>query len=96
MTTQAIPPGAEIAEWIAALEATCEHLATRADLSEIRGDLQADLESLRGDLRTDIKGLESKISDMETRLMRWFLSITISVFGLVAGLGIAAIVRYGG
>ena len=52
-------------ERIARLEAGYEHLATKADVENLRGDLNSGLSSVRGDLNS---GLSSVRADFKGRL----------------------------
>ena len=77
---------ADISERVARLEAGYEHLATRADVESLHGDLQADMADLRGEMR-------AAMSNMETRLTRWIATMAVGMVGAVIALGITAIVR---
>jgi hypothetical protein len=66
-------------ERVSYLEGAYEHVATKADIADLRGELKADIADLRGELKTDIINLQ-----------RWLLG---TVLGGVAATGtIVAIV----
>jgi hypothetical protein len=66
-------------EGVSYLEGAYEHVATKADIADLRGELKADIADLRGELKTDIINLQ-----------RWLLG---TVLGGVAATGtIVAIV----
>lgn len=54
-------------ERIAALELAYEHVATKADIANLRAEVKADIESLRSELKT----------------MRWLIIAGITAVGVV-------------
>ena len=50
-------------ERIARLEAGYEHLATKADLAEVRTDLKSDVAEVRTDLKSDVAGVRTDLAD---------------------------------
>ena len=44
----------DLTERVSRLEGTYEHLATKADIAELRGEFKADIAELRGELKADI------------------------------------------
>ena len=54
-------------ERIAALESAYQHLATKADIANLRAEVKADIESLRSELKT----------------MRWLIIASITAVGIV-------------
>ena len=54
-------------ERIAALESAYEHVATKADIANLRAEVKADIESLRSELKT----------------MRWLIIAGITAVGVV-------------
>ena len=87
-------------ERIARLEAGYEHLATKADvenlrgdlnsgLSSVRGDLSSGLSSVRGDFKTDIGAAQA---DTTRRIDRLFWAV-IGIGGGLLAVAAAALVR---
>ena len=64
------------------------------EMAERVASLETEIEHLA--TKADIASLESKISDMETRLTWRFFSAALALFGTMAALGITAIIRLGG
>ncbi|MYA87082.1 MAG: hypothetical protein F4X97_01260 [Boseongicola sp. SB0662_bin_57] len=62
-------------------------VATKADLSELRGELRSDMADLRSELRNDMAGLRSDMASLETRL-----TVRIVVVGLALNSATAAAV----
>ena len=68
---------------LARLEGAYEHLATRADVENLRGELRAEITELRGELRGEMSGLRGEMNGLrgEVRLLA----------GLVIGVQVAAV-----
>ena len=69
------------------LEGGYEHLATKADVERLRGELRADMERNRAEARADIERLRADVS-------RWILQLgvaLISAAGVIAGVVVAVI-----
>ena len=49
-------------ETVAAINPAFEHLATKADLAELRGDLRTEMAELRGDLRAEYATLRGEMT----------------------------------
>ena len=58
---------------IAALEATYEHVATKADIANVRTEIA----NLRAELKTNIEGLRSEI-----KTMKWWIGIAVPLTAL--------------
>ena len=50
-------------ERIVALEASYEHVATKADIANLRAELKGDIASLRAELKGDIANLRTELKD---------------------------------
>ena len=86
------------------LEAVYEHLATKADIADLRAEMKANIGDLRtemkaniGDLRTEMKAdngtLQAEMHRINATLIRWLVSLMAGT--LVIGLGgITAIFRF--
>ncbi len=59
MTTTPTPTPIE--ERMARLEAVYEHLATKSDIAELRGEMKADNAALRGEMKADIAELRNEM-----------------------------------
>ena len=69
------------------LEGGYDHLATKADVERLRGELRADMERNRAEARADIERLRADVS-------RWILQLgvaLISAAGVIAGVVVAVI-----
>ena len=68
-------------------ESAYDHLATKADVERLRGELRADMERNRAEARADIERLRADIA-------RWMLQLgvaLISAAGVIAGVVLAVI-----
>ena len=69
------------------LEGGYDHLATKADVERLRGELRADMERNRAEARADIERLRADVS-------RWILQLgvaLISAAGVIAGVVLAVV-----
>lgn len=82
------------------LEAVYEHLATKADIADLRAEMKADIADLRAELKADIgrgetrtASLQAEMHRINATLIRWLVSLMAGA--LVIGLGgITAIFRF--
>ena len=83
-------------ERIARLEAGYEHLATKADLAEVRSDLKSDVAGVRTDLadnRADFKSdIAAAQADTTRRIDRLFWAV-IGIGGGLLAVAAAALIR---
>ncbi len=71
------------------LEAVYEHLATKADIADLRAELKADI----GRVETGTANLRTEMHRLNATLIRWHVSLLAGT--LVIGLGgITAIFRF--
>lgn len=66
-------------ERVSSLEGAYNHLATKADLERLRGDLRTEMETMRGDLLAQMRA-------SETRLVKWNAGIMIGTLVAMAAL----------
>lgn len=79
-------------ERIIAIEATYEHLATKADVANLRTDianlrseLKSDDAALKSDLQADIANLQGESSNFQSRVdtsfrnLKWFVGILFTI-----------------
>ena len=66
-------------ERIARLEGAYEHLATKADIAELRGEFQAEISRLEGHIDT-------RIAELESRLLRWLVPTILGSVSLVVAI----------
>ena len=69
------------------LEGGYDHLATKADVERLRGELRADMERNRAEARANIERLRADVS-------RWMLRLgvaLISAMGVIAGVVLAVV-----
>lgn len=83
-------------ERVSSIEGAYDHLATRADVQELRGDMNTAVERLRGDLRTEMETIRgdllSQIRASETRTIKWVAGIMVgTALGTVTA--VAALLR---
>ena len=75
------------------LEAVYEHLATRADIADLRAEMKADIGNLRAEMKADNGNLRAEMHRINATLIRWLVSLMAG--SLVIGLGaITAIFRF--
>ena len=51
----------DLTERVSRLEGAYEHLATKADIAALRGELKTDIAALRGELKADIAELKGSL-----------------------------------
>ena len=83
-------------ERVSSIEGAYDHLATKADVQELRGDMNTAIERLRGDLRTEmetIRGdLRNDIRTSEVRMIKWGAGMMVgTALGIVTAM--AALLR---
>ena len=76
-------------ERIAHLEGGYEHLATKADVENLRGDFKADLSAVRTDFKADLAAAQA---DTNRRIDRLFWAV-IGIGGGLLAAAAAALVR---
>ena len=76
------------------LEAVYEHLATRADIADLRAEMKADIGNLRAEMKADNgETYRAEMHRINATLIRWLVSLMAG--SLVIGLGaITAIFRF--
>lgn len=75
------------------LEAVYEHLATKADVADLRAELKADIARLHTEMKADYGSLRAEMHRINATLIRWLVSLMAGA--LVIGLGgITAIFRF--
>ena len=74
------------------LEAVYEHLATKADIADLRTEMKSGIGDLRSEMKADIGRLESQTANLRAEiyrinatLIRWLVSLMAG--SLVIGLG---------
>jgi phage replication-related protein YjqB (UPF0714/DUF867 family) len=62
-------------------EASTEHFATKADISDLRGDLKADIANLRGETKADIQVVRTEMENMRGQMMniKWIVTTLLIV-----------------
>jgi hypothetical protein len=66
---------------IAALNATVPHLATKAELAGLRGELATEIATLRGQTTTDFASLRGEMIKLELRLVLWLGGVVVAAAG---------------
>ena len=70
-------------ERLSRLEGAYEHLATKADLAELKGALKAEMAEMEG-------GLKAEMAHMEVRLVRWMIGIIVAAAGVTGTISFTA------
>ena len=83
-------------ERVSSIEGAYDHLATKADVQELRGDMNTAIERLRGDLRTEMEtmrgDLRNDIRTSEVRMIKWVAGLMVgTALGIVTAM--AALLR---
>ena len=83
-------------ERVSSMEGAYDHLATKADLERLRGDMVAEIERVRGDANTANEKLRadliSEIRASETRMIKWGAGMMVgTALGIVTAM--AALLR---
>jgi hypothetical protein len=70
---------AETREEVSAIKSAFAHIATKADLNEVKGDVSA-IKATLPHLATkaEVNGLRADMSAMETRIIRWIVGTIIA------------------
>ena len=70
-----------------------DHLATKADLAELRADLKSEISDLRtemagvkGELRAEIRDVRAEIFDVKGELVRWIFLAVMGQTALFSGI----------
>lgn len=71
-------------ERLARLEGGYEHVATKAGLESIRGELKADIEATRGELKADIETLRGEVRALAGSFRVWIIVAAILQAGFSA------------
>ena len=90
----AVPPTIE--ERLARLEGVYDHLASKADLAELRAILKDDVARVESDLKADIarveSGLKDNIAHVQTDIAELKGSVKILLVAMTSGLALLNIV----
>ena len=76
-------------ERLARLEEGYAHLATKADLERVRGELKAEIESLRGELKSNIETLRGEVKALAGSFKVWIVIAAIIQAGISALVSLA-------
>ena len=82
-------PIADLRADVAAIKATLPHLATKAEVADLRAELKADIGDLRAELKAEIGGLkgylgaqiervDGNIARMEASMIKWIVGASIA------------------
>ena len=64
--------------------AYAREVATKTDLAELKTELKQDISELRVELKQDIGEVKGGIAALETKMLRWSITMTGVVIGAVA------------
>lgn len=70
----------DVYDRLARLEESQAHLATKADLESLRGELRSEMEGLRGEVRSDIARMGSQLA---WRVTGALIAILVALIGLM-------------
>ena len=62
---------------------TSQIQTVRAEVSDLRGDMNTQISDLRGDMNTQISTVRTEIKTLEVRLVRWMVVTFFSGMGLL-------------
>ena len=85
-----VPPTIE--ERLARLEGVYDHLASKADLAELRADLKDDIARLQAEITRVENGLKDDIARLQAEMAELKGSVKILVVAMTSGLAILNIV----
>ena len=81
---------------VSRLEGGYDHLATKADiaevrteLAELRAELKADAAELRAELKSDIAAVQNGQSEMKAELIKWMAGWTLGGMAAISAVVIA-------
>ncbi|MCY3946845.1 MAG: hypothetical protein OXF44_11250 [Anaerolineaceae bacterium] len=72
---------ATIEDRVSKLEGAFDHLATRADLAELKGEFKADMAELKGELRADM-------AELKADMIKWMVGLMLASAGLAASIAL--------
>lgn len=75
---------------VARLEGAYEHLATRADVASLRGELRGEMTGLRGELRGEMSELRGEMGGLRGEMTGLRGEVRL-LAGLVIGVQVAAV-----
>ncbi len=83
--------GSSLEERVSHLEGGYEHVATKADLAELRTELKTDI----AQLRTDIAELRVEVAESQNRQTRWMVGMMLSGMAIISAVvfGIAQLIK---
>ena len=66
-----------IEDRVSKLEGAYDHLATKADLAELKGELKADLAGVKGELKADM-------AEFKADVIKWMVGLMLASAGLAS------------
>ena len=79
----------ELKSQVSAILAAIPHLATKADLMDVRADLSASMADVRADLsasvadvRTSVADVRASVAAVETAIIKWIIATTLATGAL--------------
>ena len=80
-----------LGERLSRLEGGYEHLATKADLANVKAELKADIAELRTELKADVAEANGKIDRLTLEMARLETRLLLRMGGLVVAAVAAAV-----
>ena len=71
-------------ERVSRLEGGYEHVATKADLAELKADLKSDIARMES-------RFEAKVASLESRLLRWMIGMVLT--SIVVATSVATLIQ---
>ena len=71
---------------VTAVQALTAHLASKADLEVLRGELRSEMSELRGELRSEMGSLRGEMQALAREQLKWMASGFFALGALLLGL----------
>ena len=75
---------ATIEDRVSKLEGAYGHLATKADLAELKGELKADLAGVKGELKADMAEFKADMAEFKADVIKWMIGLMLASAGLAS------------
>ncbi len=79
--TTAVDDRISVEDRVSRLEGAYEHLATKADLAELKAELKSDIGGLRAEFKEDLGKLHAS-------LVKWMVGVMVGGVGAMAGIAL--------
>ena len=101
--TTAVEDRISLEDRVSRLEGAYEHLATKADLAELKAELKSDIGGLKAEFKEDLGGLRSELKGeigglraefkedlgkLHASLVKWMVGVMVGGVGAMAGIAL--------